>query len=202
MNWYNVADAVINLGKPAQKYGIFNRTVTTGFYAKGGTCKVHARKRSKFFIAILMVGWLTLTSAGADTLEGPKPSKKDRCPVCGMFVYKYPDWVGVVKFSDHTTRFFDGAKDLFKFYFDLKSYVPQKTQADISAIYVTEYYNVKLINARDAYYVIGSNVYGPMGHELIPFESEADAREFMRDHNGKRILKFKNIKPSIIEKLD
>ena len=126
----------------------------------------------------------------------------DKCPVCGMFVYKYPDWTAEIIFEDGAVFFFDGAKDFFKFYFNLKKYHPQKTHTDISAIYVTEYYDVKLINAQDAFYVIGSDIYGPMGRELIPFESETDAREFMKDHKGKRVLKFKNVKPSVINKLD
>jgi nitrous oxide reductase accessory protein NosL len=33
-----------------------------------------------------------------------------------------------------------------------------------------------------AYYVLGSDIYGPMGRELIPFEKEADAKEFIKDH--------------------
>ena len=98
--------------------------------------------------------------------------------------------------------FFDGAKDFFKFYFDIKKYSPEKSQKDIAAIYVTEYYEMKLIKAEDAFFVIGSDVYGPMGHELIPFASKADAELFKKDHGGTRILEFKGIKPAVIKKLD
>jgi copper chaperone NosL len=41
------------------------------------------------------------------------PTQKDKCPVCGMFVSKYPDWVATVTFKDSTVLFFDGAKDFF-----------------------------------------------------------------------------------------
>jgi len=34
---------------------------------------------------------------------------------------------------------------------------------------------------------------------LIPFGFEADAEEFMKDHKGKRVLNFKNIKPALID---
>jgi len=119
-----------------------------------------------------------------------------------MFVYKYPDWVGEIIFKDDSVFFFDGAKDLFKYYFNLKKYNPKKIQADIDSMYVTEYYDLKLINARDAFYVIGSDVYGPMGNELIPFANEPDAREFMKDHKGKKILKFDSITPRAIKSLD
>jgi copper chaperone NosL len=156
----------------------------------------------RFLITVFLFARLTVTCAIADNIDPPKPSKTDKCPVCGMFVYKYPDWTAEIIFEDGSVFFFDGAKDLFKFYFNLKTYHPRKTYTDISAVYVTEYYDLKLINAQDAVYVIGSDIYGPMGRELIPFASEADAGEFMKDHKGKRVLRFENIKPSVIDKLD
>lgn len=156
------------------------------------------------------IGWVAgilifLFSAGFALALDPapvKPSKKDKCPVCGMFVYKYPDWVGEVIFNDGTVAFFDGAKDLFKYYFDLKKYNPGKTQKDIAAIYVTEYYDLKLVDAQKAFFVIGSDVYGPMGRELIPFFTKEDAEAFKKDHNGTRILVFKKVTPAVIRKLD
>ncbi len=131
-----------------------------------------------------------------------KPSKKDKCPVCGMFVYKYPDWVGRIVFNDGETVFFDGAKDLFKYYFNLKKYRPDKTKKDINAVYVTEYYDLKPLHAETAFFVIGSDVYGPMGRELVPFATKEDAAQFKKDHNGVHVLEFKEINPSIIKKLD
>lgn len=144
--------------------------------------------------------WSLCTAA-----ETPRPfpvSKKDKCPVCGMFVYKYPDWVGEVIFKDGSVFFFDGAKDLFKYIFNLKKYNPGKTRDDIHVIYVTEYYDMKMIKVQEAFFVIGSDVYGPMGRELIPFVSEEDAGVFMKDHKGRGILTFEDVTPAIIKKLD
>ena len=44
----------------------------------------------------------------------------DKCPVCGMFVYKYPDWTAEIIFEEGAVFYFDGAKDFFKFYFNLR----------------------------------------------------------------------------------
>ena len=52
------------------------------------------------------------------------------------------------------------------------------------------------------FYVIKSDIYGPMGHELIPFEYEADAKTFKVDHRGKMIVKFEDIKENEVYKLD
>jgi nitrous oxide reductase accessory protein NosL len=131
-----------------------------------------------------------------------KPSKQDKCPVCGMFVYKYPEWVGRIVFKDGAYAFFDGAKDLFKYYFNLKKYNPKKARGDIEEIHFTEYYEIKPITGQAAWFVIGSDVYGPMGRELIPLAKEEDARAFLKDHKGKRILRFNEVTPAVIEKLD
>ena len=146
---------------------------------------------------------LLITGTGLAETKGPvKPSREDKCPVCGMFVYKYPDWLAEIIFKDGSAVFFDGAKDLVKYYFNLKEYSPGRNKRDIAAIHVKEYYDMKLIDARKAFFVMGSDVYGPMGHELIPFATEEDARTFMKDHKGKRILRFEAITPRVLEILD
>ena len=45
--------------------------------------------------------------------EPQMPEKKDRCPICGMFVAPYPDWIATIVFKDDSQVFFDGCKDLF-----------------------------------------------------------------------------------------
>lgn len=133
---------------------------------------------------------------------GPfKVGKKDLCPVCGMFVYKYPNWEAQIIFKDKTCFFFDGAKDMFKYYFDLKKYNPKQTIDDIVAVWVTDYYRVKLIDGYKAFYVTGSDVLGPMGHELIPHKSEKAAKHFIKDHAGKKIFKFGEIDRDLVESL-
>jgi len=41
-----------------------------------------------------------------------------------------------------------------------------------------------------------------MGHEPIPFEKEADAKRFLKEHKGKKVLKFKDITSKLIVSLD
>lgn len=137
--------------------------------------------------------------------EGPVPSgpsREDKCPVCGMFVAKYPDFVAQVIFKDGAKDFFDGAKDMFKYFWNVARYNPGRSQADISAVFVTDYYELKLIDGMQAFYVVGSNVYGPMGRELIPFEDEDGAREFLVDHGGSKILRFKDVTVDVLKPLD
>ena len=160
------------------------------------------KKTIKGTFFLIFAIFLFCAAAGAQDSKAPNPTKKDKCPVCGMFVYKYPDWIASVTFKDKSVFFFDGAKDMFKYLFALEKYNPGKKTENIDSIHVTEYYNMERINALDAFYVIGSDVYGPMGKELIPFLSEEDAGQFSADHGGKRILKYQEINPAIIQRLD
>ena len=146
-------------------------------------------KNAGLLFSLTLTLTLSLTLTGITDSDGGerkpvKPSPKDKCPVCGMFVAKYPDFLAQIIFKDGSALFFDGAKDMFKCYLNLKKYHPSKKQSDIDSIYVNDYYGLTFIDGFKAFYVIGSDIYGPMGRELIPFEKEADAREFMKDHKG------------------
>ena len=119
-----------------------------------------------------------------------------------MFVAKYPDFVTRIIFTDGTYAVFDGAKDMFKYYFNLKKYNAAKELTDIASISVTDYYEMSSIDGREAWFVVGSDVYGPMGRELMPFAGEADAQGFLKDHSGKKILRFEEVTPDVIKELD
>jgi nitrous oxide reductase accessory protein NosL len=119
-----------------------------------------------------------------------------------MFVAKYPDWVAEVVFTDGTYAVFDGVKDLFKYYFGMQSGGSGRQPRDIAFLVVTDYYGVRQIDGYEAFYVLGSDTYGPMGKELIPFEQESDAREFLRDHRGTRVLRFKDVTRDVMRELE
>jgi nitrous oxide reductase accessory protein NosL len=154
------------------------------------------------FVFLLTLTLTLITDSYGGERKPIKPSQKDKCPVCGMFVAKYPDFLAEILFKDGSYAVFDGTKDMFKYYFNLKKYNPQKRLEDIDSIYVTDYYNLTLMDGYQTFYVTGSDVYGPMGKELIPLEKEADAKEFMKDHKGQSILRFKGITYQIIKGLD
>ena len=163
-------------------------------------------QRLRICVTVQVVCLLTVivlsSFAGAAEKEMPKPAAKDKCPVCGMFVAKYPDWTMVVRFKDGSHAFFDGTKDMFKYLFDMKKYNPSKKAEDVRDVFVKDYYSLSFMDARTAWYVLGSDVYGPMGRELIPLEKEADAREFMNDHKGKKLLRYSDITREVIKTLD
>jgi len=145
------------------------------------------------------------TAAALILLAGPAkldPGPKEKCPVCGMFVAKHPAWAAEIRFGDGSRVLFDGAKDLFKFVFKVKDYGPSARRTDVERILVSDYYSLEPVPAGDAWFVVGSDVYGPMGHELVPFRLEADAREFLRDHRGRQVVRFSEVTPALVAELD
>ncbi|MHB8066654.1 MAG: nitrous oxide reductase accessory protein NosL [Desulfobaccales bacterium] len=153
----------------------------------------------RLLIAVIL---LTTTASLAAEVKPAAPAARDKCPVCGMFVAKYPDFLAEIVFKDGSHAFFDGVKDMMKYYFDLPKYNPAKSTADIGAIFVNDYYSLSPTDGLKAYFVFGSNVYGPMGKELIPFKEEAEAKDFVKDHAGQSIYKFNDINIHLIKTLD
>jgi len=161
---------------------------------------MHTGRRG--FLALAALAWAAVFSLNAAAQAILKPGPKDLCPVCGMLVSKYPNWVAVVQYKDGHAHFFDGAKDLFKYLHDLPKYAPGHQREDVAVIQVTDFYSLGRIEAQKALYVIGSDVLGPMGHELVPLASRADAEDFLKDHKGKRILGFAEVTRELPFKLD
>jgi len=145
-----------------------------------------------FAMAAFMCGVCGTTAAA----EPRAPGSDDRCAVCGMFVEKYHNWVATIVFADESQVFFDGPKDLFRYLLDLEKYRAQ--DRTISEVFVTDYYRVRFIDAKTAFFVLGSDVMGPMGGELIPLEKREEARTFAQDHGGREILEFNDITPEKI----
>lgn len=153
-------------------------------------------------VSTLAFGLPQTARADAAPVDLPKPGPRDTCPVCGMFVARYPEWIATVVFADGMAFHFDGPKDFFKFVQDVPRYAAGRSADQITAMGVTDYYAVRQIAATEAQFVLGSDVLGPMGHEFVPLASDADAADFMRDHAGKRLLRFAEVPADLPAKLD
>jgi copper chaperone NosL len=174
----------------------------TGRTYQGMTKKQCLKVFTAISIFILTAFMVEISAADAQSSAPHKPSKKDKCPVCGMFIYKYPDWVAEIVFENGEAVFFDGAKDMFKYYQNPQKYDPHRSREAIRNLFVTEWYDMLMIDATGAFYVLGSDAYGPMGKELIPFARQDDAEIFKHDHKGQRVLTFEGVTPGIIGTLD
>ncbi|MDR3581435.1 MAG: nitrous oxide reductase accessory protein NosL [Oryzomonas sp.] len=151
---------------------------------------------------LLLTSCLLLSALSVSAAKNEPVPKDAKCPVCGMFVAKFPDWNASIVYRDGTKIYFDGPKDLFKYYTNPKKYDPTKKRADIAFLGVKDYYTLAVIDGMQAYYVVGSNVNGPMGKELIPFANKGDAKGFEMDHQGRRLIRFQQITPDLLNTLE
>ncbi len=176
------------------------------YIVKNRVCK---RLSKKQLLAVSLYIWDKLKVKKGDiSFTDVIVHKGEKCPVCGMLVYKYPRWAAQIFYKkdgkiDHLS--FDGVKDMMKFYFnpdDYGKYDIKAFQNSITKMVVTDYYTQKGIDAKKAYYVFWSNVLGPMGNELIPFKTLKEAKAFKKDHFGKFIKRFDELNDDLVWSLD
>ena len=147
---------------------------------------------------LAMVVVLLLASASTGVSEPLHPvGAEEKCPVCGMFVAKYEQWLAQIVDGNQRPLVFDGVKDMMAYYFNGDRYGGNSDMSK-AEIWVRNYYTLDYIDGRSALYVVGSDVLGPMGDELIPFSTRKEAENFKSDHHGTAILSFDQITSSQI----
>jgi len=157
-----------------------------------------------------MISMSSLNAQAAEFLQLPDSAQVDlseKCPVCGMPVggkdgqgvtvnFKEGRVVGfhgvaAAVFKDGRVVGFEGARCLF-----LYNSVPQKygaNVADIAHQYVTDFVTKKMIELPKAFLVLGSEVKGPMGYELVAFSNIEDAAKFASENDGKWIVQVHDV---------
>jgi len=136
--------------------------------------------------------FLLLNACTSSTNE-KQTTNNQRCAQCGMPIEKYQAWKGKI-IAKSATKHFCSPRCLF-----INSQVHGISMAD--SVFVTDYYQQTLIDGRQAYYVIGSDVIGPMGHDLVPLANRQAAEDFIREHKGEQILTFGEVNAETIQRL-
>jgi copper chaperone NosL len=122
------------------------------------------------------------------------------CGKCGMYPAKFPRWQSQIIFKDGSMTPFDGCKCMFNFMFAMDKYDKAHTMDDVSAILVKGFNSGEWMSGADAYFVVGSNMMGPMGKELIPFADKAAAMEFHKEQGG-NMMTYAEITPEVLKSL-
>lgn len=155
------------------------------------------RLLSALCAALLLLGQAT-PSFAAD-LAPQYVQRSTRCPVCGMYPYRTPQWTGQIVFNDQTATSFDSPVDMFRFINAMPMFDKQHKAADIGAIWVADYDSKAWIDAKKAFYVIGSKARGPMNDPNLPaFTTRAAADAHIQAQGGK-VLLFTDITRELIK---
>jgi len=163
----------------------------------------------KLLIAVLLLTSVTFAAAEVEPFKVEKKyfltyDKNTTCLVRHLKVYKEPKWVAKIEVRNGKIVYFCSPKSMFEFYhrpgkwFD----VGVKSESDFSQIVVTDYENLKPINAKTAFFVYGSTVTSPAGDDLIPFSTKEAAEKFSKINSGKRVLKFEEVPDALIRLLN
>lgn len=135
-----------------------------------------------------------------------------RCPVCGMFPARSPDWAAQIIFEDGDAHFFDSPLSLFMYLQDMARYGSGRQPQQIVAQYVTdagrppasaddEGPSSRWIDARSAFYVHGSSATGPMRAGNLPAFASRDAAQAFAARRGGVVLAFADIDAPLIASL-
>ena len=127
-----------------------------------------------------------------------------RCPVCGMFPARAPEWAAQAILSNGDAHFFDSPLSLFLFLQDVARYSSGHSRADLIALYVSDSAQrsaPQWVDARMAFYVHGSNARGPMRAGNLPAFAQQEAAQAFAQHRGGRVLRFSEVNASLLTEL-
>lgn len=151
-------------------------------------------RRFLLVVAMTAATWMTASWAHAQSVDLPDGSKLDlsiSCPVCGMKVATSSQGPAAVVFNDGKVVGFDGTGDFFRYLLDPAKY--GFVSGNIKHLYVTEHGTKKFLDAKNAFYVTGSDVIGGMGPEVVAFSKKEDAEKFKSDHHGGKVVGYSEV---------
>jgi len=126
-----------------------------------------------------------------------EPTAESRCTVCGMYPVRYPEHRCQVITGDAETLHFCSSQCLIGFLAKPKKYLSKGVKTKSVWVRIPQEQSYEYANG--LYYLVGSELMGPMGKEAIPYRSRAMAEAASKKHGG-QIVKFKTLTPRLIMK--
>ena len=161
-------------------------------------------KKSLLKIVFLILGLFVVSSFANENKYELNFTKETVCEIRKIELYKNPVWAAKIDFKNGKSTFFCSPKSMFEFYYNEEKWATfgVKDISEFQNILVTDYKSSKIIDAKNAFFVYGSNKISPAGDDLVVFESKEDASSYSQNNNGKRILSFTEVKNSLIRLLN
>lgn len=121
------------------------------------------------------------------------------CPIKNVDIEKHKDWTGYIELKNGSIVALSSAK--YTFAYNLIE-IKREGEDSVKNIFVTDFKTKKIIDAKKAYYVFGSNVMSVGGDDIIPFALEEDAKEFFAKNGGRQIYRADRMTENFINYLD
>lgn len=116
--------------------------------------------------------------------------KSGRCSFCGMKIDPASAWLTELVMADGAKSTFDTPRCAMTAW--------RTRGIAAKSVRVQEFYERAWRDGSEVDFVIGSDVAGPMGADLVPV-SPAKSAKFMVDHAGARALKLEAITPEVLK---
>jgi nitrous oxide reductase accessory protein NosL len=116
-------------------------------------------------------------------------SPEDRCPVCAMLPIRYPRFAAAIALQDGRTYYFCSPGCMLNAWLHPDIFLGSSA-AHLARPVVREYLSGEVIDARDVFWVSGSDVVGPMGPALVPLKNKAHLEAFRRRHGARKVFRL------------
>lgn len=164
----------------------------------------------KKLLALLLPALLTLAMTGCSEQEKVEINLDpvaihagDECHVCGMVITEWPGpkAESINKHNGETLKFCS-TTDLFAWWLqpENKTLQAQIYVHDMARSHWDQPDDEHLVDAREAWYVHGTNLMGAMGPTLASFADKAAAEALAQAHNA-RVLSFEQIDLAVLQEI-
>jgi len=124
-------------------------------------------------------------------------------PMFSISLDKYPKWHATALLNNGHEAVFISVKSMMQVYLHQAYFLKRHLLEDsIDKIYIQDYLTGKKADAKTSVFVFGSRIVGPHGDDLIPFETETNAKIFMLKNGGTKLLPYAKITAGLLRYLD
>jgi len=121
-------------------------------------------------------------------------SDQDRCPVCAMKVKNHSKFASAIQLKNGTTYYFCGTGCMIRSWMHPDAFLGINKSMLHTPI-VRDYFTGTEMDARDAIWIAGSDIIGPMGPALVPLRNQKDFDAFIGRHGGKISFRLQEMDP-------
>jgi copper chaperone NosL len=193
------------------------RLLAAGLAASGllGAGLLWARQRSPTAAAALPVDDFCVLapplayepSSGLGLLQARPIPADARCPVCGMFPARAPEWAAQLIFSDGAAQFFDSPVSMLIYLQDVGRYARGRSVTEVAARYVRDTGGNRAqpgawLDAGQAVFVSGSDALGPMRAGNLPAFADRAAALAFAQRRGGQALRLAEVPNALLRRLD
>lgn len=129
---------------------------------------------------------------GLDENDRMQISAQDRCPVCGMKVIRYPKFSSAIRLANRDTFYFCSNGCMLKAWLHPEIFLQSSRQA-LSLAVVRDYFSGRQVDAREVFWIAGSDVIGPMGPAMVALQGRDSVDTFLKRHGGRKIFRLQEL---------